>query len=54
MKGIGWLLIISAFVFVCLETSFFGNNWEPRSKAESICDLISMLMCGAGIILVWR
>lgn len=51
-KVIGTILLITALIFGRLETKYFGNNWLPQTKEEVICDIVSLIMCITGIILM--
>lgn len=45
---IGYYLMIFSFIFGFCETIYFGCNLYPKSKAELICDNISISICSLG------
>lgn len=50
-KVIGVILVLVASIFCHIETVYFGNNWMPQSNAEVWCDLISLGVWFAGMVL---
>ncbi len=53
-RAFGVIYLVWAIIFGYLETKHFGNNWLPQTNEEIICDLTSLLLCTAGIVLFWR
>lgn len=44
----GLLLMFLGLFFGIAETIYFGSNWLPESRAEFICDAISLMIAGGG------
>jgi len=44
-----WLL---TFIFVTIETAYFGWNLFPMSKAEWVCDITPFFILVSGVIIV--
>jgi len=47
----GVLTILMAVMFVCSETTYFGNNFFPQSPEECICDGIVFILLAIGLSL---
>jgi len=52
MKTIGYLIWALGFVFLIVETHYFGSNFWPSSSEEIIADGIGVLICTIGIAVV--
>ena len=52
MRRFGFILLIWAVVFGILETQYFGNNLLPESSEELLCDITSLMLCCAGLIIL--
>lgn len=50
-KIAGIILVMVSMIFCHAETVYFGNNWEPQSKAEAICDIVSLVLFLTGMLL---
>jgi len=48
----GFTCISFSFVFLVLETEYFGHNFIPKTKEEILCDLISLILNIAGILIL--
>lgn len=51
-KYVGLSITVIAFLFCIAETVWFGGNWLPASKAEVICDQISLISCAIGLFIM--
>jgi hypothetical protein len=52
MKRIfGIFCILLSALFAHYETAYFGNNFFPQTKAEYLCDIVSLSLCVSGTIL---
>lgn len=51
-KFIGYILVILSMVFAVVETNYFGNNLFPKTTNEFICDLIILIICLTGVLLI--
>jgi hypothetical protein len=47
-ENIGCVIMFIAAVLRIAETLYFGSNWLPRSRSESICDIIVFTVFGSG------
>ena len=48
----GTALLIAGIVFGIIETFQYGCNNIPQTTPEAICDLIVVIICIAGIVLI--
>jgi hypothetical protein len=49
---VGTILVIAAFIFITLETHYFGNNLAPMRKPEMACDVIASIVFTVGVLLL--
>lgn len=47
-KLIGLIIMVFGMLFAFGETNYFGNNLFPGSTAESVCDIVSLVICVVG------
>lgn len=50
---LGAVCVIVAVIFCHAETMYFGNNLWPATRHEMACDLVSLLLCIAGLRLLY-
>jgi len=45
------LFLVVGIIFGVAETIYFGSNWLPQSRAEFVCDFISIALTQTGTTL---